>query len=133
MLRFRSLLLALTVALAMVANAQRKPNVVLIFSDDAGYGDFGFTGSLQIETPNIDSIAANGVTFTQGYVSGPVCSPSRAGLLTHAPVDCHREVEVPVVIEVHYTQSPNLQIPIILEAAASGLNQSSLPVLEEMN
>ena len=77
-------LLAFVLALVLCSTtlAQRKPNVVLIFSDDAGYGDFGFTGSLQIETPFIDSIAANGVTFTQGYVSGPVCSPSRAGLLT---------------------------------------------------
>ncbi|MEZ5163325.1 MAG: sulfatase-like hydrolase/transferase [Fimbriimonadaceae bacterium] len=58
------------------------PNIVFIVSDDAGYGDFGFTGSLQIKTPNIDSIAKEGVEFTQGYVSGPVCSPSRAGFLT---------------------------------------------------
>jgi arylsulfatase A-like enzyme len=78
----RSLLCLSLAVLAVAACAQRQPNVVFIVSDDAGYGDFGFTGSLQIETPSIDSIAKNGVTFTQGYVSGPVCSPSRAGFLT---------------------------------------------------
>lgn len=59
-----------------------KPNIIILFSDDAGYADFGFTGSQQLKTPHIDALAANGVTFTNGYVSGPVCSPSRAGLMT---------------------------------------------------
>lgn len=59
-----------------------RPNIIVIFADDAGYADFGLNGSRQIQTPNIDAIAANGVKFTNAYVSGPVCSPSRAGLLT---------------------------------------------------
>ncbi len=60
----------------------KKPNVIILFSDDAGFADFSMNGSKQIKTPNIDAIAKNGVTFTNGYVSGPVCSPSRAGLVT---------------------------------------------------
>jgi arylsulfatase A-like enzyme len=59
-----------------------QPNFVLIVADDLGYGDLSYTGSSQINTPNIDEIAYSGVTFTEGYVSSPVCSPSRAGLLT---------------------------------------------------
>ncbi len=59
-----------------------KPNFVLIVADDLGYGDLGCTGSRQIKTPNIDKLADEGINFTQGYVSAPVCSPSRAGLLT---------------------------------------------------
>ncbi|MFQ5718786.1 MAG: sulfatase-like hydrolase/transferase [Acidobacteriota bacterium] len=59
-----------------------SPNVVLFYSDDAGYVDFGIQGSPDIPTPNIDSIGLGGVRFTSGYVSAPVCSPSRAGLLT---------------------------------------------------
>lgn len=58
------------------------PNIVLIVSDDAGYADFSFQGSESMRTPHIDSIAARGVRFAQGYVTASVCSPSRAGLLT---------------------------------------------------
>ena len=58
------------------------PNIVLILTDDLGYNDVGFNGSTEIMTPNIDSIANNGVLFTDGYVSYPVCGPSRAGLMT---------------------------------------------------
>lgn len=61
---------------------RRVPNIVLILADDAGYADFGFQGSDQALTPNIDAIAANGATFTDAYVTTPFCSPSRAGILT---------------------------------------------------
>ena len=61
---------------------QRQPNIVFIFADDLGYGDTSVYGSELIRTPNIDALAAEGVRFTDGYVSHPVCSPSRAGLLT---------------------------------------------------
>ena len=57
------------------------PNVIVILVDDLGYGDLA-TGSNEISTPNIDSLAENGVIFTDGYVSYAVCSPSRAGLIT---------------------------------------------------
>jgi len=59
-----------------------KPNVVLIVADDLGYGELSVQGSKDILTPNIDSIARNGVRFTDGYVTCPVCSPTRAGLMT---------------------------------------------------
>lgn len=61
---------------------QGKPNFVLIIADDLGYADLGFNGSTQIPTPNIDALAEGGIKFTNGYVSAPVCSPSRAGMLT---------------------------------------------------
>jgi arylsulfatase B len=64
------------------AAAQRKPNIVLLVADDLGYGELGCQGNPQIPTPHIDSIARNGVRFTNGYVSAPFCSPSRAGLMT---------------------------------------------------
>ncbi len=59
-----------------------KPNIILIVSDDAGYKDFGSYGAKDIPTPNINSIAAKGVKFTDAYVTASVCAPSRAGLLT---------------------------------------------------
>jgi arylsulfatase A-like enzyme len=61
---------------------QRKSNIILILADDLGYGDLGCQGGRDIPTPNIDSLARNGVRFTNGYVSCPVCSPTRAGLMT---------------------------------------------------
>ncbi len=63
--------------------ASEKPNIVVIISDDAGYNEFSMHGGNPLfPTPRIDSLAANGVRFTHGYVSGTVCSPTRAGLLT---------------------------------------------------
>lgn len=59
-----------------------KPNTIVIMADDLGYGDLGVHGCKDIPTPHIDSLAQNGVRFTNGYVSCPVCSPTRAGLMT---------------------------------------------------
>lgn len=61
---------------------ETHPNIVLILADDLGYADVGFNGCTDIPTPNIDRIARNGVTFTNGYVTYAVCGPSRAGLIT---------------------------------------------------
>lgn len=79
-----SLAAALVAALPVpqLAAQARKPNVVVFLSDDVGYGEYGFQGNTEIPTPHIDSIAKHGVRFTQGYVSGPYCSPTRAGLMT---------------------------------------------------
>ena len=60
----------------------KRPNIIVIISDDMGYADIGCHGCKDIATPNIDSIAQNGILFTNGYVSCPVCSPTRAGLAT---------------------------------------------------
>lgn len=65
-----------------VAGKSGKPNIIIILTDDQGYGDVGFNGCTDIPTPNIDRIAKNGVVFRQAYVSYAVCAPSRAGLLT---------------------------------------------------
>jgi len=59
-----------------------KPNIILILADDLGYNDLGIQGCTDIPTPHMDSIGRNGVRFTQGYVSCPLCAPSRAGLMT---------------------------------------------------
>jgi arylsulfatase A-like enzyme len=64
------------------AGDRKRPNIVVIVADDLGYPDLGVQGCKDIPTPNIDSIAKNGVRFTNGYVSCPVCSPTRAGLVT---------------------------------------------------
>ncbi len=65
----------------MSAAPSRPPNIVMIFCDDLGYGDLGCYGS-GLRTPNLDRMAAEGVRFTQFYSANPVCSPSRAALMT---------------------------------------------------
>jgi arylsulfatase A-like enzyme len=62
--------------------ASPRPNILFIVGDDMGYADVGFHGCKDIPTPNLDALAASGVRFTNGYVSGPYCSPTRAGLMT---------------------------------------------------
>jgi arylsulfatase A-like enzyme len=57
------------------------PNIVILLADDAGWGDYGFTGNQQVRTPHIDSLARDGVTLSNFYVC-PVCSPTRAEMLT---------------------------------------------------
>jgi arylsulfatase A-like enzyme len=64
------------------AAAEGRPNIVVILADDLGYADLGVQGAEDLATPHIDSLARDGVRFPNGYVSGPVCAPTRAGLLT---------------------------------------------------
>ncbi len=59
-----------------------RPNIVLIVADDFGYGDLGCYGATKINTPNVDELAANGIRFTEAYVSSSLCSPSRYSILT---------------------------------------------------
>src|SRR5215217_7126468 len=59
-----------------------RPNIVLIVTDDVGYGDFGSYGAPDVRTPNIDSLARDGVRFTDFYANGSTCSPTRAGLIS---------------------------------------------------
>lgn len=70
------------VAAETSSSATGRPNVIIIVADDQGYHDLGVQGATDIKSPNIDALAAEGVRFTSGYVTCPVCSPSRAGLLT---------------------------------------------------
>ena len=86
-------ILRLAAALAVVASswiaplsaqapAASRPNVVLVITDDVGYADIGSYGAKDIRTPNIDSLARDGVKLTDFYANGPMCSPTRAGLVT---------------------------------------------------
>src|SRR5207302_7091042 len=64
------------------AAGRAKPNIVILLADDMGYADAGFQGCKDVPTPRLDALAAGGFRCTNGYVSGPYCSPTRAGLLT---------------------------------------------------
>ncbi len=78
--RFVPVLIAL--GMSATAGERTKPNVLFFYADDLGYAEVGCYGGREVPTPHIDSIATNGIRFTQGYVSAPLCSPSRAGLMT---------------------------------------------------
>jgi arylsulfatase A-like enzyme len=67
---------------AVPPRSSEQPNIVVILADDLGYGDLGYLGSREIPTPNIDLLVKTGVKCTNGYVSAPYCSPTRAGFLT---------------------------------------------------
>lgn len=72
----------LTLAAPAVAQQRPLPNIVLIYADDLGSGDLGCYGNPTIRTPNLDRMAADGMRFTQFYSAAPLCSPSRAALMT---------------------------------------------------
>lgn len=69
-------------ASAVFGEENTRPNILLIVSDDQGYGDLGCYGSSEIKTPHLDRLAAGGVRLTSFYVSWPACTPSRGSLLT---------------------------------------------------
>ncbi|WP_343701678.1 arylsulfatase [Chitinophaga sp.] len=65
-----------------IAFSQQRPNVILVFADDLGYGETGPYGQQKIKTPTLDKLAAEGIRFTQFYTGTPVCAPSRCNLMT---------------------------------------------------
>lgn len=80
-----ALVALLTIAAAPLHGQQpraQRPNVVLIITDDVGYGDIGVYGAPDVRTPNIDALARQGVRLTDFYANGATCSPTRAGLIT---------------------------------------------------
>ena len=79
---FRHVLLLIFLLAHSGLQAQTRPNILLIYVDDLGYGDLGSFGHPVIQTPNIDRLTRNGMTLTNYYAPSALCSPSRAGLLT---------------------------------------------------
>jgi arylsulfatase A len=78
----RTFLLSVVAIFCVRAGAAPKPNFIFIMADDLGYGDIGCYGNASIKTPNIDALARGGMRFTDYHSNGPVCSPTRAALLT---------------------------------------------------
>ena len=95
---FITVAIALQGCLENVGTAvSNRPNVVIIFTDDQGYADVGCFGAKDFETPNLDQMAREGMRFTDFYVGGSVCSPSRAALLT----GCY-----PQRVGIHHVNGP---------------------------
>src|SRR5215216_3990557 len=76
------LVIGATVSILCSEMPAQQPNIVIVNIDDMGWGDFHVYGSAYSQTPNIDALALQGTRFTQFYSAAPICSPSRAGLLT---------------------------------------------------
>lgn len=69
-------------AISLNLTAASRPNIILVMADDQGYGDAGFTGHPYVKTPNMDAMAKNSVVFNRFYAAAPVCSPTRASVMT---------------------------------------------------
>ena len=111
MMKKAHLLLILCSLLCGAAGAQSRPatppNMVVILADDLGYGDLGCTGSRQIKTPSLDRLAKEGVFCSRAYVTAPMCSPSRMGLLTgrfpkRYGITTNPNIQVDYLPESHY-------------------------------
>ena len=78
----RSLLFIFACLISLPLHAAERPNVILVFIDDMGWGDFSSFGNTEAKTPHIDRLAAEGIAFEQFYVNSPICSPSRVAIST---------------------------------------------------
>ena len=83
-MKLRRVLIICLIAMPSIALADAKPNIVIILTDDQGYADVSYNphSPQEVSTPNIDALAYSSIICTQGYTSGHVCSPTRAGLMT---------------------------------------------------
>ncbi len=91
------------------SEGSERPNIILIMADDLGYGDIGCYGSIKIKTPSIDALARGGMKLTDYHSNGPVCSPTRAALLTG------RYQQRAGIEGVIYAQGPTRQTGIALQ------------------
>ena len=118
---FVAVLLTLTLTVGFPAcsdeeagtQGSRPPNFIVIFTDDQGYGDLGSYGATDLETPNLDRMAREGVLFTNFYVGAPVCTPSRAALLTGC-----------------YPKRVSLERVVLWPDSTTGLNPDEITVAE---
>jgi len=108
----------------------KKPNIVIIFTDDQGYGDLSCFGGEHVYTPNIDNMAKEGAKLTSFYVASPLCTPSRAALMTGCyPRRVSMEPASSLAVEL-----PNVpkgkRFPVCLAADGNGLNPEEITLAE---
>lgn len=103
----------------------KKPNIILIFADDLGYGDLGCYGSTIHRTPHIDQLALEGIRFTDFYVSSAVCTPSRASLMT----GCYAQR-----IDMHVNSQPEPEFrAVLLPNSPKGLNPEETTIADVLH
>src|SRR4051794_28579720 len=113
-LRFLPLLTALALP---VSGAIGRPNIIVFLADDVGYADLGCYGSTRHRTPNIDRLAAEGVRFTDFHANSPVCSPTRAALLT----GCYQQR---AGVESVYSNDPAIGLSPAIRTVATALHEA---------
>ena len=123
-------ILTLTACLLGASQASERPNLVIIFTDDQGYGDLGCFGGEQVYTPHIDQMAQEGARLTSFYVAAPVCTPSRAALMTGCyPQRIDMEICSSLTVD-----KPNLpkgkHFPVCLAGDGKGLNPDEITIAE---
>lgn len=107
-----------------------KPNFVIIFTDDQGYGDLSSFGGKHVYTPNIDKMAAEGAKLTSFYVAAPLCTPSRAALMTGS-YPRRVSMEPPSSLTVDLPNlAPGTKFPVCLAADGNGLNPDEITIAE---
>jgi arylsulfatase A-like enzyme len=111
----------------LVLFAQQPPNIVLIFADDMGYKDCGFTGSRIFETPNLDALAKKGMVFNNAYASAGNCAPSRAGLLSGSYGPRHGVYAVGST-----TRGPKNKMKLVPVRNTNDLNTNFLTIAEAL-
>ena len=99
--------------------ASPQPNIVLIFTDDQGYGDLSCFGADHVSTPRIDQMAAEGSKLTSFYVAAPVCTPSRAALMTGS---------YPKRVDM----ATGSRFGVLLSADSKGLNPTEVTIAETL-
>ena len=114
-------------AVEVLGIPEEPPNVIVILVDDLGYNDVSFNGATEIQTTNIDRLAEEGIAFTNGYVPFPICTPSRAGLLTgryparyglegnitYAPFDNHMGLPLEETLFGEYLQTAGYRTGLV--------------------
>ena len=126
----RRLLLAAIVFVPALTAAKTKPNLVIILTDDQGYADISCFGGKQVYTPNIDQMAKEGARLTSFYVAAPLCTPSRAALMTGC-YPARIDMDIPSSLTVDMPHIPKgRRFPVCLASDGKGLNPSELTIAE---
>lgn len=106
-----------------------RPNLIIIFTDDQGYADLSCFGGRHVYTPNIDQMAKEGVRLTSFYVAAPLCTPSRAALMTGC-YPARIDMDVPSSIEVNMKHTAGRKFPVCLAGDGRGLNPKEWTIAE---
>ena len=116
----------LLMSFTLLNGEENQPNIILLFADDAGYSDFGFQGSPNFQTPNLDKLASESVRFTQAYTTSAVCGPSRAGLMTgrYQQKFGYEENNVPSYMSPVGLTGPDMGLPLDQKTIADYLKKA---------